>query len=188
MRKHNFNYLDLNYLDSRCNITLVAASNDYKCFILEMCQLLGIDNSGLELTELPSRLKNDIFDKIQGLIGFEKKVVKTTSDKFFDHLEYLLCIAKQEKHRQGRVRIRAWSLSDELKPDDNIIAANDKYRSRVDTIVLLKSLVNYKCFILDICKLLGVGNNDLNVKLSNELKDDIFDKIKALKGVDHRSN
>jgi hypothetical protein len=163
----------LNYLDSICNIGLVSYSHDYKCFIQDICQLLGIDNSGLELTELPSRLKDDIFDKIEGLIVFEKKVVKTTSDKFFDHLSYLRCIVKRERYRKQTLE----QLSD-----------HTTYLRRLDTIGLLKSLGNYKCFTHDICKLLGVENNDLNRHLSSELKDDIFDKIKVLKGVHDGSN
>lgn len=47
--------------------------DDYECFIDDLCQLLGIENSGLAQSLMSNKLKNDIYKRVELLKLMESK-------------------------------------------------------------------------------------------------------------------
>lgn len=56
-----------------CCSDVSSIVDDYECFIDDLCELLGIENSGLCQTMMSNKLKNDIYKRIELLKLMECK-------------------------------------------------------------------------------------------------------------------
>jgi len=56
-----------------CCLDMAHIIDDYECFIDDLCQLLGIENSEFSQTLMSNKLKNDIYKRVEFLKIMESR-------------------------------------------------------------------------------------------------------------------